>query len=357
MSKKVLNKGEWCEFYTHIKILSDGFIIKADSNLDPDYNRIYKVISVYNNNIKIGIKYEIQENKVIIRSNEGLIIGEMPSLDIKNRANIIFTKIVNGLNTFEIDEAELLAKSLNLSDFKAINSKSDITLEIDNPYLNCISKEGFSIKSKLDAESTLVNASKQTRFTFQIENLSIDKIDEINRIEGSGKIIKRVAKIAENDGLFKFNKIESEIFSKNIKKVDSLLDLILAKMLLFTYLYKCKKLKDIFELEIFISFLVEIGLDKDSAIYKVKRFLWAYALGMEPATLWNGEDFVNGGLLWVKNDGLVLCHHIFEKKELEDYLFKNTFFETPSTTRHDFGTLISEKDTLIFRLCLQIRFY
>ena len=252
MSQKVSNKGEWCEFYTHIKILSDGFVIKADSNLEPDYKKVYKVLTVYNqNNIETGIKYEIQPNKVIIKSNDGLIVGEMISLDIKNKANIIFNKIINGLNTFEIEEAELLAKSLNLSDFKAINSKSDITLDIDNPYLNCISKEGFSIKSKLNAESTLVNASKQTRFTYEIENLPIDNFNEINKIDGSGKIIKRVAKIIENGGLFKFNKIESEIFSRNIKKVDSLLDVILSKMLLFTYVYKCKKLKDIFELDIF----------------------------------------------------------------------------------------------------------
>lgn len=354
------NKGEWCEFYTNIKIMSDGYVIKADSNLNPDESTIYPVIAVLNKDKNDEVlRYEIQEKRqsILLKKIDGSILATFSTKDISVKAKQIFQKIIDGTKTFKIPEATCLAKELGIISLKEWNNKADIKLEINNPYLGKIIEEGYSIKSKLDAESTLVNASKQTRFTYTVKELPVSIISSINEISGSGKVIKRVLGIVENKGRFEFKNIESEVFTKNIKKVDSLLDQILAKMLLFTYTHHCKKLKEIIEHKDFLRFLATLDLDKDSCIYKVKRFLWAYALGMEPSTPWEGEDFVNGGLLWVKSDGSILCHHIFERKELESYLFNNTFFETASTSRHEFAKLVAEGDDTLFRLCLQIRFY
>jgi DNA (cytosine-5)-methyltransferase 1 len=59
----------------------------------------------------------------------------------------------------------------------------------------------------------------------------------------------------------------------------------------------------------------------------------------------------------VKEDGEQVGFHIVEITALEDYLFEHIKFDTPSTTRHRYGSLISENDGKVyFKLNLQLRF-
>lgn len=90
--------------------------------------------------------------------------------------------------------------------------------------------------------------------------------------------------------------------------------------------------------------------------YKVKKMLTDIALGMMPSKVWDGHWDATGGYLVVKEDGDLLCYHIYNRSEFEDYLYTNTRFETASSTRHEFGTLYRENDKLYFKLNLQIRF-
>lgn len=90
--------------------------------------------------------------------------------------------------------------------------------------------------------------------------------------------------------------------------------------------------------------------------YKFKRFITDIALGMMPSKVWTGQLDATGGYLVVKEDGDVLCYHIYNRNEFEDYLFANTKFETASSTRHDFGKIYEENNINYFKLNLQIRF-
>ena len=90
--------------------------------------------------------------------------------------------------------------------------------------------------------------------------------------------------------------------------------------------------------------------------YKIKRFLTDIALGMMPSKVWTGEYDATGGYLIVKADGEVLCYHIYNKNEFENYLLANTKLETASSSRHEFGELYEENGQLYFKLNLQIRF-
>ena len=58
----------------------------------------------------------------------------------------------------------------------------------------------------------------------------------------------------------------------------------------------------------------------------------------------------------VKEDGDIICYHFFDRNDLEDYLFFNTRFETPSTSRHLFGNIYQENDEYLLKLNLQVRF-
>ena len=90
--------------------------------------------------------------------------------------------------------------------------------------------------------------------------------------------------------------------------------------------------------------------------YKIKRLLSDVALGMTPSSTWNGIIDATGGYLVVKEDGDVLCYHIYNRNEFETYLLKNTKFETASTSKHGFGSVYNEKGKSYIKLNLQIRF-
>lgn len=90
--------------------------------------------------------------------------------------------------------------------------------------------------------------------------------------------------------------------------------------------------------------------------YKIKQFLLAFALGMTVSSPWDGSFNANGGYIVVKEDGDVVCYHFFDRNDLEQYLFNNTKFDTPSTARHEFGVVYKVKDSYFIKLNLQVRF-
>ena len=77
---------------------------------------------------------------------------------------------------------------------------------------------------------------------------------------------------------------------------------------------------------------------------------------MMPSKVWTGELDATGGYLVVKDDGEVLCYHIYNRNEFENYLIKNTKLETASSTRHEFGTVYENENNYFLKLNLQIRF-
>tara|TARA_R110000868_G_C10909038_1_gene764824 strand:+ start:626 stop:865 length:240 start_codon:yes stop_codon:yes gene_type:complete len=77
---------------------------------------------------------------------------------------------------------------------------------------------------------------------------------------------------------------------------------------------------------------------------------------MMPSKVWTGQYDSTGRYLIVKENGDVLCYHIYNKNEFEDYLFNNTKLDTASSSRHDFGMIYKENGKLYFKLNLQIRF-
>ena len=75
-----------------------------------------------------------------------------------------------------------------------------------------------------------------------------------------------------------------------------------------------------------------------------------------PSKVWGGNYDATGGYLIVKQDGEVLCYHIYNKNEFENYLFNNTKLETASSERHSFGKIYKSGIDFYIKLNLQIRF-
>lgn len=237
--------------------------------------------------------------------------------------------------------------------------KSDIRIVIHDQRTGTTPELGFSIKSQLGSASTLLNAGKTTNFIYEIENtiLAETQIQTINSIASRSKIKDRIEKIRELSGTLDFKKTESSIFGNNLTLIDSALPKIIAEIV---YLFFTSGHSKIVELVNEISKInpLEFNLETNHPFYtyKIKRFLTDIALGMMPSKVWTGELDATGGYLVVKEDGEILCYHIYNRNEFEDYLLNNTKLETASSTRHDFGTVYKENNKQFFKLNLQIRF-
>ena len=151
---------------------------------------------------------------------------------------------------------------------------------------------------------------------------------------------------------------ENAVFGNNLILIDSCLPAILAEMLKLFFRSSISSVAELVE-----AVAAQNPLNYDLAhgqpfyAYKVKRFLTDVALGMMPAQLWRGVLEATGGLV-VRDDGELLCYHIYNRNVFEDYLFHQTKLETASSSRHDFGHIYKEAgdDTWWMKLNLQIRF-
>ncbi|MBK6354909.1 MAG: HpaII family restriction endonuclease [Saprospiraceae bacterium] len=65
--------------------------------------------------------------------------------------------------------------------------------------------------------------------------------------------------------------------------------------------------------------------------YKLKKFLAECAMGMTSEKPWQGIYDATGGVIICKQDGDIVCFHIYDFNLLREYLLKNTKFEQPST--------------------------
>ena len=147
------------------------------------------------------------------------------------------------------------------------------------------------------------------------------------------------------------------MFHNNLTLLDLGIEIIIAEALLLYYSGKSKSLSDTIK-QITATDPLNIMKCTDQPMYKykVKQFLLTFALGMTSAKPWYGQFQANGGYIVVKEDGDIICYHFFDRNDLEDYLYYNTSFDTPSTTRHEFGKIYKQDNEYFLKLNLQVRF-
>lgn len=352
------NKGDWSEIYVLFKLLGDKKLFSGDADLKRVENLFYPIIKIIRNETGGNYEYEINGDLVVISGGKEKL--RIPVKTFSEQAIKLLSKIKGSTGVFSIPETEAFMKSVKCGTLKANStSKSDIRIVIHDQRINQIAELGFSIKSKLGGDSTLLNAGKTTNFIYQIKGFkgSNSDVNRINAIDTRSKIKDRLDEIKKLGGELIFISLEQDIFKNNLVLIDSLLPNILAEVIkqFFT-----SNLSTISALSKEIS--AKNPLDYDIQFshsfyeYKIKRFLTDVALGMMPSKVWGGIYDATGGYLIVKEDGEILCYHIYNRNQFEDYLFYNTKLETASSSRHEFGKVIAQNGNLFFRLNLQIRF-
>ncbi len=357
--KETKNKGEWTELLVFIKLLAEQKLYLSDSKLNPlDSFLTVKKVTTHN----LDLEFFIVDNSTIKVSNKETKEAKQINIsEIINQSvlNDLIETIKSGKRTFTIPAFEIIQNALGFSVIKggASYQKADIILNIAN---NVIEKqnEGFGIKSYLGSKPTLLNASGNTNFIYEIQSLDSSKIDEINKIATRTKLKDRINLIEKLGGSFHYIGAEKETMNYNLKMVDSLMPEIIGHILLAFYQQRISSLSKIVESihkEGTLNKEIKYG-DKQSLVVKVKKLLVDILLGFFAGTKWNGEYESNGTII-MKPTGDCVGFHILDVKSLKEYLFENIKLDTPSSTRHRFGKLYREKNgKLYFKLNLQLRF-
>lgn len=353
------NKGEWSEIYALFKLLGDKQLFLGDKDIEKLEGLIYPIIKILRTENNGDFEYSIRDEIILVSGNEEVL--KIPISDFKNKALFLLNAIKqNKERTFSVPEIEAFMQSINCISLKASSSaKTDITIVVHDQRTNQQPTLGFSIKSQLGSPSTLLNAGKTTNFIYKIvgASLSENEIEEINSITSRSKIRDRIAQIQNRGGSFEFLKTERQIFSNNLVLIDSLLPEILSLIVFDFYSSESSHLTALVKKAAEKNPLkFDIENEHKFYEYKIKRFLTDVALGMMPSQVWTGKYDTTGGYLIVKENGDVLCYHIYNRNEFEDYLFNNTKLDTASSSRHDFGYVFKDREEIGIKLNLQIRF-
>jgi hypothetical protein len=342
------NRGEWSELYSLVHILAYGSIT---SDQDGDPNSAYPVVRVarlvdgYEHNFQIT-----NDSVEVLDETNKNVITAIKQAELRKSAEILFGKIKAGKGrSFSIPEASKIMEDLKIEKVLGSKGKSDISVTIYDPRISKESKQGFSIKSFIGSNPTLLNASGVTNIDYIIGGHLVEA--DVKTLNTLGPI-ELVTRLTEMGHSFTPSKIDPR-FSENLKMIDGSMDLLLAYLVLASYQGRGRNMINI--VDVLVTANPLNYEEKNSRIrytHKIKDLLEAAALGMRPSESWSGDTEAKGGTIIVSSTGKVLCHHALDKTTLRNYLFENTYIDTPSRRRHRFGYISDNVLTLNF----QIRF-
>lgn len=355
------NKGEWSEIYVLLKLLADGKIYAADSELNVLDDIYFPIIKIIREEIPGEIKEYFTGENIQIFVN-GQKIKSIKRDEFKHESAILLDEINNSKgSSFSIVDTVKFMNDISSYKLSApATDKSDITMKIVDINTGYSPTVGFSVKSELGSSPTLLNAGKTTNFIYEINHSYPELVRETNEIykvtrgKNHTDVRGRVNKIIEENGEMVYRGMSNQVFRDNLVLIDSNMDRIIAETLLYFYrdgISCCDNMVEKLERENPMNY----G-NVNAYRYKFKKFLTAVALGMKPATIWDGIDEATGGYIIVTREGGVLAYHIYNRNYFEEYLLKNTKYETASTSRHEFGEVYSEGGKNFIKLNLQVRF-
>jgi hypothetical protein len=357
------NKGEWSEVYAHFKLLADGRLFSGDAKLNKLSNIFFPIIQIMRlekDNKEYIYKISNDGYNVDILSEESSSQISIPRESFAQMAQTLLEHIITaGVTTFSSEEVEEFMATVNMFKIKA-EGKSDIRLMIHNLRTEQFTSLGYSIKSRLGADSTLLNTNRDgTNFMYLINgDLNADQVYLINSIP---YINARIDALHKCGCTISYRGVVDPTFRNNLRYLDSDLHRIIAYCLLGYYSHNAAS-SLVSDVTKFVSFCnpcdypTNVGMDFYE--HKIKQFLINFALGMTANKPWDGIVQANGGYIVVKEDGDIICYHFYDRNQLEDYLFENTYFDTPSTSRHDHGSVMFDnlEDQLYMKLNIQVRF-
>lgn len=371
MGKITGNKGEWSEMYAFLRILVSKRIYGADGDTEKRNDVYYDVNRIIRDEGNGEVDYSISDDGMYaeVRSGDKVLVRIVKDKVAEESEFLLDAIRTSKGRSFSVDRTEELMNELRCTKIKAPSKdKSDITIEIHDYRTGMDPVLGFSIKSALGHPSTLLNSGKTTNFIFKLDgNVTEERISIVNGTAGYSASAEHHARktlgmryqtLLSAGITLNYMNTESQVMSENLMLIDSRLPEIVAEMLKIHYIDGVSCIEKQIDI---LSEKNPLGLsnaDKKTFYgYKVRKLLAAFALGMQPATPWKGNEDASGGYIVVKQDGEVLCYHLYNRNDFEDYLVKHTKLETASTSRHDFSKIYKDVNgDYMLKLNLQIRF-
>lgn len=347
---QTLNSGEWSEVYVFLKLLSEPKLDLVNADLESSGTAPLRVMNIESHQIRslMPILYTNTGQTVSIQINQQKF-ADIPAIKFTEMANLLLTNIkTKSQRTYAVPAVREFLGQIGNPIVKSNNqSKRDITIGLRRLSDNMIYPYGFSIKSNLKSNSTLLNASKETNFLYEIRS-------ELP----TNKNLKTKSLLKELDikGFICLGPC-CDVCLKNL----NLLDLNLSKILGYLILYYYQKRgSTMIELLNQLQETNPLGF-ADIKLYQsgLMKLLVAVLTNMCLGTPKSGQQPANGGMIVVKNDGslgTMFLDDAKSRKQLGLYLLQNTYLDTASTTRHCFGRLYRDNGKVYLRLNLQIRF-
>lgn len=353
------NKGEWSEIYTLFRLLGEGKVHAGDANLNK-LDLYYPILNVIREESKrYEYKPDIQQNIVVIDEDGNEFAHISMDRFMAESTSLLETIKSSKQRAFSIPSTECFMSQIGCTKLKAPSQdKADIHIVIHDLRTNMTPLLGFSIKSQLGSNSTLLNATRATNITYQVigGEMSDTLISEINSIKDH---LPRMEALVNHGYKLRYHDIEHQTFKNNLLFLDTCMPEFIAACLVCDSMPNATStIKGAVEV---VAKHNPFGFTGTNILafyeHKMKVLLLDSALGMTPAKEWTGRYDANGGYLVVKKDGDIICYHFYNRNDVEDYLYNNTRFERGSRSRHQFGSLYRGEDNNVYiKLNLQIRF-
>lgn len=334
------NKGEWSEIYAFLKLILDEVLNFGNVNGTQD-EEFVTILSLSHNNSDITYDKVGNSTLKIVGAN-GIVIREFPISDLidQTKLSTLFNQLkLSSGSSFNMPGLTDVMTQIDVQKFKGNSySKADFNIGFSHQNIG-FAKEPVGVKSYIGNNPTLLNASSATNFIYEIIGFN-GNADEINKIDTTSKIRDRINSIIANGGVLNFVKCERAVHESNLRKVDSCMPEMIAEMLVKFYSGKGSKLNQL--------------ITDETQIVRFKDYLKAILLGMFSATPWDG-NYTSNGTIVVNNNGSLILYHVIKDSILKDYLFNTVKLDTPSSSRHRFGSIYKEGSKTFIKLNLQIR--
>lgn len=289
--------------------------------------------------------------------------------DSKNASKI-------AINNPEVVKALSLLATSRVS-AKASDKSDFIATVVSNGMLQT---SGFSIKSQLGGQSTLVNSSRDSSyFEYEILRAGGMPLSDANRTEILDTIRNSakqgfgfVQELLKNGYELRFAATAPNL-NYTLRLVDSFGPEIVAQLLLEEVFRRNRGEKRAPTIAELVDNMAEriwntqdesllfLGSNKEelevSIGYKMRSVLLAFMSGATPGARWDGRSRATGGIIVVKKTGEVVCVQLSTQNAVGDYLMNSCRLEAPGSERHDWGyPYAGDNGRLFVRMQLQVRF-
>ena len=335
------NRGEWTEAYVFMRLLGDGRIYGASSELTKDdstYIDIIKIIRDEPDKMLIFERFVEANFSYVKASKDGECIKVVTAPDLSKYAQVLYDNIKNltAKRGTSVVEVQNYLESLGIDSPKAnlsesakekYGAKTDVIITSQDSLDHSQTTEGFSVKSHIGSSATLFNCSQTSGFTFEVVGCDEKGMHELNAKDAFLSIMKDI----KDRFSLEYIGCRNEAFEQNIAIVDSRMEEILSEAVLVQALYYGDCNSDVKDVCNKVVELNPIKIKNPQVFYpaKFKDFLFASFAGMTASSIWNGRKRLTGGYIDVSRSGEMLYYRAMSDDIFGNYLFENTYFDRP----------------------------